>query len=141
MVLTDNRVDIFKELVSIVKAGLTDIKRVESYPLQSTEIEDNKFPAVSLIEGGTRVIRELGSHLDIELDIFVRIFVKDDQDLSVGRNFSDQFISLIEGNPQLNDTCIKADALGGDPPIQWPVKNEIHIYDKIMTVRYRRDIT
>ena len=139
--MLDNKVDIFAEMVSIFQAGLPDIRFIEARPYQSQEIPDDQFPAISIVEGGSRVIRELTSTIDIEMDVFVRLFTKGDDDMAVGRNLDDQLISLIEGNPQLNDTCISSGVMAGDPPIQWPIRNQIHIYDRILTVKYRRDIT
>ena len=135
----DERHAVMQALKAHLESELTGIRRVSDFPFNSNEIKEGEWPAISLIEGGHRIIRELTSTVDIELDVFIRVFHKGDDDLSAGRNIIDLLISTIEDSPQLNDQCISCLAIDGDPPITWPVKNGIHIRDQLVTIRYRRD--
>lgn len=137
--MLDDRHAIMQALKTHLDSDLPDIRRVDDFPFNSNEIKEDEWPAISIIEGGHRVTRELTSTVDIELDVFIRIFHKGDDDLSKGRNIIDELISAIENNPQLDDQCISCLAIDGDPPIIWPVKNGVHIRDQIATIRYRRD--
>lgn len=137
--MLDERHAIMTALRDHLASEMTSFRRVEDKPFNSNEIHEGQWPAISIYEGGHRVIRELTSTTDIVLDVFLRMFHKGDDDFILGRTAMDEMISAIEGNPQLDDQCISCLAIDGDPPILWPPKNGIHIRDQLIEIRYRRD--
>lgn len=138
MVLLDARKDIIAALVTHLETELSP-SRIDGFPVMSNELSASDYPAISIYEGPSRVKRELTSTVDIELDLVIRMFTNQDDDLSKGRDLADALISAIENDPQLTDTCISCLAIDSDPPVQWPVKDGTHIYDQLVTVTYRRD--
>ena len=137
--VAQQRKTIIDALVTQLETDVTDFGLVTDKVLHSATIPTDKYPACIIFEGGDRKRNNVTSSQDFILDVAIRILTKDEDQDDISRDLMEAVVDSINGDLTLGGTCIFADVMDGDPPVQWPAKQGVHIRDMLLFIHYRRD--